>query len=126
VSDSLRYRLVDEPRPSIFQRFALPPLLVFLVATYFLPWGLLLVAANAIALNGPHRNREVGFAFIPIIIYFVTIACLDQAVRSSWLAVSQANYVFVGALGVGLVFAAAAFVSQTQTADLRQYLRQQA
>ena len=126
MSDALRYRLIDEPRPGMFQRLVLPPLLVFVLATFFMPWGLLLVAANAVALNGPNRNREIAFAAIPILIYFATIAALDSAVRAGLLAFSQANYVFVAAIGIGLVFVAKAYVSQHQTAELRRYLQQQA
>ena len=126
MSDALRYRLVDEPRPGMFQRFALPPLLVFILAIFFMPWGLLLVAVNAVALNGPNRNREIVFAAIPILIYFAAIAALDGAVRAGLLEVNQANYVFVAAIGIGLVFVANAYVSQHQTAELRRYLQQQA
>ena len=126
MTDRLRYRLVDEPRQGVLQRFALPPLLVFLVATYFLPWGLLLVAAEAVALNGPQRNREIGFAFVPIVIYFAALAALDAAVRAGMLEVNQAHYVFVAAIGIGLVFVATAYVSQHRTAELRRYLQQQA
>jgi hypothetical protein len=126
VSDALRYRIVDEPRPGVLQRFALPPMLVFIVATVFLPWGCLVIAVNAIALNGPHRNREIVFAILPIAIYFGALVALDLVVRAGLLAVSQANYLFVAAIGIGLVFAAFAFVSQDRTADLRQYLRQRA
>jgi hypothetical protein len=125
LSDRLRYRLVDEPQPGPLQRFALPPLLVFIVAIYFLPWGALLMAANAVALNGPHRNREIGFAAIPILAYFASLAALDSLVRSGSLEVGQAHYIFVAAIGIGMVFAAMAYVSQFQTADLRNYLRQQ-
>ena len=125
MSDSLRYRIMDEPRPGPLQRFALPPLLVFIVAVYFLPWGLLLIAANAVALNGPHRHREIGLAALPILIYFAALAALDAAVRAGALEISQAHYLFVAATGVGLVFAAMAYVTQQQTAELRHYLRQQ-
>lgn len=126
MSDRLRYRLVDEPRPGRLQRFALPPLLVFIVGVFFLPWGLLLIALNAIALNGPHRNREIGFAVIPIVIYFAALQALDMAVRADLLAVNQAHYFFVAAIGVGLVFAASAHVSQDLAAQLRRYLRHEA
>ena len=124
MSDRLRYRLMDEPRPSPLQRFALPPLLVFLAAQYFLPWGSLLVAANALALNGPHRNREIGFAVIPIVAWFASLFALNYAVHADALAINQAHYFFVVAIGVGLMFIATAYVSQQHTADLRQYLRQ--
>ena len=53
------------------------------------------------------------------------IAVLDAAVRADVLTVDGADYVFVAALGVGLLFAANAYVSQEQTAQLRRYLRQQ-
>jgi hypothetical protein len=125
LSDSLRYRLIDEPRPGPLQRLALPPLLVFLIGTFFLPWGLLLVAANAVALNGPTRNREIGFALIPILIYFGAIEALDAVVRRGLLTVDQAHYFFVAAIGLGLIFVAIAYVSQHQTAELRRYLKQQ-
>ena len=125
MSDSLRYRLIDEPRPGPLQRLALPPLLVFLIGTFFLPWGLLLVAANAVALNGPMRNREIGFALIPIPIYFGALEALDAVVRGGLLTVDQAHYFFVAAIGIGLIFVAIAYVSQHQTAELRRYLKQQ-
>lgn len=124
MSDALRYRLVDEPRPSFLQKIALPPLLVFLVGQYFLPWGLLLVAVNAVALNGPHRNREIAFAVIPILIYFASLIALNLSVRNGLITDNLAQYLFVLAIGVGLMFIATAFVSQERTAALRQYLRQ--
>lgn len=122
MSDALRYRIVDEPRPGPLQRFALPPLLVFLVGNFFLPWGWLLIAANAVALNGPHRNREIAFSAIPIGLYFIATAVLDRLLLSGVLTVNQASYLFVAAVGVGLVFAASAYVSQDRTAELRRYL----
>ena len=125
MSDALRYRLVDEPRPGALQRFALPPFLVFIVGTYFLPWGLLLIAGNAVALGGPNRGREIGFAALAILIYFAALALLDAAVRDGLLAVAVARYVFAAAIGAGLVFVASAYVSQHRTAELRHYLRQQ-
>lgn len=125
VSDALRYRLIDEPRPNFLQRIALPPLLVFIVGQFFLPWGFLLVAVNAVALGGPHRNREIGFAIVPVAIYFAAIVALGLAVTGGRLSHDQADYLFVAALGVGLVFVAMAYVSQEQTAELRRYLRRQ-
>ncbi len=125
MKDSLRYRLIDEPRPGPLQRLALPPLLVFLIGTFFLPWGLLLVAANAVALNGPQRNREVLFALIPIAVYYGALEVLDALVRRAVLSVDQAHYFFVAAIGAGLIFVAIAYVSQHQTAELRRYIRQQ-
>ncbi|MFC4254725.1 hypothetical protein GRI97_04760 [Altererythrobacter xixiisoli] len=124
MSDSLRYRIIDEPRPGPLQRFALPPLLVFLITGFLLPWGWLLIAVNAIALNGVHRNREIAFAIIPVALYFLTLAGLDTAVSRAWLTHSQADYVFIGAVGVGLIFAASAYVWQEQTTQLRRYLQQ--
>lgn len=124
MSDELRYRLSDEPRPSFLQRIALPPLLVFMVGQFFLPWGFLLIAVNAVALNGPHRNREIGFAIVPIVIYFAAIVALGMAVNAGLLKHEQADYLFVAAIGVGLVFVATAYISQEQTAGLRRYLRQ--
>jgi hypothetical protein len=124
VSDALRYRLIDEPRPGPLQRFALPPLLVFLAATYFMPWGLLLIAANSVALNGPHRNREIVFSVIPIAIYFVALAALSALAGAGTIEVNQARYLLVAAIGAGLVFAAMAYVSQYQSAELRRYLQQ--
>ena len=124
MSDALRYRVIDEPRPGPLERIALPPLLVFLVATFFLPWGLLLIALNAVALNGPHRNREILFAVIPVAIYFAALAALDAAIAAGLLALGRAHYLFVLAIGAALVFAASAYVSQHRTAELRHYLRQ--
>jgi hypothetical protein len=122
VSDPLRYRLVDEARPSPFSRLALPPLLVFLAATFFLPWGYLLIAFNAVALNGPSRNREIGLALLPMAIYFGALALLDAMVRDGSLSLSQARYLFVAAVGLGLGSAAFAFISQQRTFELRRYL----
>jgi hypothetical protein len=125
VSDALRYRIVDEPRPGPLQRFALPPLLVFLVGNFFLPWGWLLIAGNAVALNGPKRNREIAFAAIAAGIYFAAIVVLDGQLRTGALTVNHASYLFVLAIGAGLVLIATAYVSQDQTAQLRRYLRGQ-
>lgn len=126
MSDVLRYRIIDEPRPGPLQRFALPPLLVFLISGigFLIPWGWLLIAVNAIALNGVHRNREIAFAIIPVALYFLTLIGLDAAVSRAWLTSSQANYVFIGAIGLGLIFAASAYVWQEQTTQLRRYLQQ--
>lgn len=125
MRDSLRYRLIDEPRPGPLERLALPPLLVFMVGTFFLPWGLLLVAANAAALNGPQRNREMAFALLPIALYFGALQALDALVRRGAISGDLALYLFVAAIGAGLVFVAIAYVSQHQTAELRRYIRQQ-
>ncbi len=122
MRDQLRYRLVDEPQPNWLTRFALPPILVFLIATFFQPWGFLLIATNAVALNGPKRNREIGYALAPIAIYYGAIMLLDTAVKADALAVYQARYLFVAAIGAGLVLAAFAYVSQMQTHALRRYL----
>jgi hypothetical protein len=125
VSDALRYRIVDEPRPGTLQRFALPPMLVFIGATLWVPWGFLAIAANALALNGPHRNREILFATIPILIYYGTKLALGAAILAGLLKSNQADYIFVASIGVGLAFAAMAFIQQDRTADLRRYLRRQ-
>jgi hypothetical protein len=124
VKDPFRYQLVDEPRPGPLSRFALPPILVFLAAQFFLPWGFLLLAANSVALNGPGRNREILFSLIPIGLYYLGLAILDTLVRGDILEVNQAHYFFVIAIGTGLMFSAFAYVSQHQTAELRQYLSQ--
>jgi hypothetical protein len=124
VSDALRYRIIDEPRPGALQRFALPPLLVFLVGNFLLPWGWLLIAANAVALNGPYRNREIAFAAIAIGVYFAAIEILDRLLLAGALAVNQASYLFVAAVGASLLFSANAYISQDYTAELRRYLRQ--
>jgi hypothetical protein len=124
VSDALRYRLVDEPRPWLLSRLALPPLLVFMVAVFFNPWGYLLLVFNAVALNGPRRNREIGLALLPFPIDFGTFLILDTAVRGGALTVGQAHYVFSLAIALGMVCAAFAYVSQAHAFDLRQYLAQ--
>ena len=124
MKDALRYRLIDEPRPNFLSRMAIPPLLSFLAATFFQPWGYLLLVYNAIALNGPQRNREVGFALLPFPLYFGALAALDLLVRSATLTVNQAHYFFVVAVGIGLASAAFAFISQSRTFELRRYLAQ--
>ena len=125
MSDALRYRIVDEPRPGPLQRFALPPLLLFLIGNFFLPWGWLLIAANAVALNGPKRNREIAFAALSIGIYFAAVAVLDWLLLADALAMNHASYLFAVVIGAGLVLTATAYVSQDQTAQLRRYLRGQ-
>lgn len=124
MTDLLRYRLADEPGPSLLSKVALPPLLVFLVATFFQPWGYLLILFNSIALNGPRRNYEIGYALAPFPIYYGALELLDRLVRSGTLTVDRAHYVFVAAVGIGLVSAAFAYVSQAQTFELRRYLRE--
>ena len=124
MTDPFRYRLIDEPRPSPLARIALPPTLVFLAATFFQPWGFLLIVFNAIALNGPFRNREIVLALAPFPIYFGSLEILDRVVRAGILAVPPAHYWFVGAVGIGFVSAAFAYVSQERTFQLRRYLEQ--
>lgn len=125
MSDALRYRLVDEPREGPLQRLALPPFLIFLAATFFMPWGFVLIALNAVALNGPARNREIGLTFLALLTYFAASFSLGIAVRARQLDLNQALYAFEAAIGIALVFLAFAYVSQYRTAELRQYLRQQ-
>jgi hypothetical protein len=118
----IRYRPIDEPKTSRISKIALPPQLVFIAATYFLPWGFLLLAINAIALGGTYRNREILYAVVPIVIYFLTIPILGFFIREKIMNADQASYIFVVSVGIGLVIAAAAFVSQSHAAELRQYL----
>ena len=101
MRDELRYRLIDEPRPNFLSRMAIPPLLAFLAATFFQPWGYLLLVYNAIALNGPQRNREIAFSLLPFPLFY---GALELAV------------------GIGLASAAFAFISQSRTFELRRYL----
>jgi hypothetical protein len=124
VSEALQYRLIDEPRPSALSKLALPPLLAFMVATFFQPWGYFLIVFNAIALNGPQRNQEIGYALAPLLVYYGALETLDRAVRSGTLTINQAHYLFVVAIGLGLASAAFAFISQARTFELRRYLNQ--
>ncbi|HEX6740578.1 MAG TPA: hypothetical protein VF079_02135 [Sphingomicrobium sp.] len=124
TEDPFRYRLIDEPRPSPLARIALPPTLVFLVATFFQPWGYVLIVFNAIALNGPYRNREILLALAPFPIYFGALRLLDMLVLARTVPLAQAHYWFVGAIGLGLASAAFAYVSQERTYQLRRYLDQ--
>lgn len=121
MSEALRYRIVDEPRPNFLSKLALPPLLAFLVATFFQPWGFLLLAFNAIALNGPYRNRELVLSLIPIAIYFGSMEVLDMIIDAGILRFRTALYLFVTAIGAGLACAAFAFISQSNTFELRRY-----
>jgi hypothetical protein len=124
LRDQFRYRLVDEPRAGPLSKLALPPILMFIVATVLLPWGFLLITANAIALNGPNRNREVALSLGALGCYYGTIALLDLVVGSNLLANNQAHYVFVTGVGLGLTLLAFAFVSQQQAYELRRYLKE--
>lgn len=121
MREALRYRIVDEPRPNFLSKLALPPLLVFLVATFFQPWGFLLLAFNSIALNGPHRNRELVLSIIPIGVYFGSIELLDMIVDAGIVTFQTTLYLFVAAIGAGLACAAFAFISQSHTFELRRY-----
>ncbi len=122
MSEKLGYRIIDEPAPGPLQRFALPPLLVFLVGNFFLPWGWLLIAANAFALNGPHRNREIALSLAAMGLYWLGIIALNLLGNAGLIELQYARYVFVLVLGAGLACAAWAFVSQEQTHQLRKYL----
>lgn len=125
MNDALRYRLVDEPREGPLRRLGLPPFLVFLVATFFTPWGFALVALNAIAIGGPARNREIGLSLLAILIYFAARIALGASVDAGLVGLRPAVYVFEAAVGIALVCLAFAYVSQHRAAELRQYLRQQ-
>lgn len=122
MRNEFRYQLVDEPRQGILSRFALPPFLVFIVATVFQPWGYLLVAVNAVTLNGPNRNREIALSLAALGVYFGTLFCLNLAIKAGILRDSVADYLFVGGVGFGMVLIAFAFVSQSQAFQLRHYL----
>ena len=103
---------------------AIPPLLAFLAAQFFQHWGYLLLVYNAIALNGPQRNQEIGFSLLPFPVFYGSLELLDQAVRAERLTVNQAHYFFVVAIGVGLASAAFAYISQSRTYELRRYLQE--
>ena len=122
MRDAFHYRVIDEPRPGPLSRFALPPLLVFMAGTFFLPWGYLLLAANAVTLGGPRRNREIAFSLAPILLYYLSLALTAVAVRADILARGAAPYVFVAFVGGGLTFAAFAYISQAHAFELRRYL----
>jgi hypothetical protein len=122
--DAFRYQLIDEPRPNILSKMALPPLLIFMLATFFQPWGYLLLVFNAVALNSQSRNSEIGWSLAPFPIYYGALALLDYFVRAETLTVNQAHYFFVVAVAAGLVCAAFAYISQARTYELRRYLAQ--
>lgn len=105
-------------------RFALPPLLVFIVGNLFLPWSWLLFVWNSLALNGPTRNREISYALIAIGIYYAGLFACNNLVIAGILAIDLARYLFVLIIGAGLVFIAKIYVSQAETSELRAYLRQ--
>ena len=125
MSDALRYRLIDEPREGPLQRLALPPILVFIVATFFTPWGFVLVALNAVALGGPSRNREIGLTLLAFLVYVASRLILGIAIRTGLIEANNALYLFEAAVGAALVLLAFAYVSQHRAAELRQYLRRQ-
>lgn len=122
MKDELRYRLIDEPRPNFLSKLAIPPLLAFLAATFLQPWGYLLLVYNAVALNGPQRNLEIGLSLLPFPLFYGALVLLDNLVRADWLTVNQARYFFIVAIGIGLASAAFAFISQSRTFELRRYL----
>lgn len=122
MSDPLRYRPVDEPAPGPLRRFALPPLLVFMAALFFTPWGLLLIAANAVTLGGAERRREIVCALAAFGTYFLVQFALVAAIDAGLIALRPATYLMVLGIGGAFVFACFAYVSQARTAALRRYL----
>jgi hypothetical protein len=124
VNDPHRYRVMDEPLPSRFARFALPPTLVFIVATLFQPWGFLLLAVNALALNGPFRNREILLSLAPLPLYFGALELLGSMLTAGFVSLTLGRYCFVLAVGITLVFGAFAYISEEKTFQLRRYLSQ--
>jgi hypothetical protein len=125
LSDALRYRVIDEPREGPLQRFGLPPTLVFIAATFFTPWGFLLIALNAVAVSGPERAREIALAGLALFVYFAAKFALGTAVAAKLIALRPAIYVFEAAVGLAFVCLAFACISQYRAFELRQYLRQQ-
>jgi hypothetical protein len=115
---------MDEPLPSRFARFALPPTLVFIVATLFQPWGFLLLALNAIALKGPFRNREILLSLAPLPLYFGALALLNGMLNAGLVSLSLGRYCFIAAIGITLIAGAFAYISEERTFQLRRYLRQ--
>lgn len=123
MRDSFRYQLVDEPRYGLLSRFALPPFLVFIVATVFQPWGYVLVGINAITINGPSRNSEIGLSLGALLVYFASLLTLNEAARRNLMSDGVANYLFVAAVGLAMVLLAFAYVSQARAFELRRYLK---
>lgn len=124
MSAPLRYRLADEPRAGLFGRIVLPPVLVFMAATFFMPWGLLLIALNALALGAPTRWREIALVAAALAVYFGADFLFLQLNRGGILPLRPATYLFFLAIGGALTLAAFAFISQARTAALRRYLAQ--
>ena len=122
MREAFRYHIIDEPRSGPLLGFTLPPLVVFMAATFFQPWGYLLITLNAILMNGPKRNREIVFSLIPLPIYFSGLAGLNYAVSAGWLPISLAYYLFALVVAAGLIFAAFAYISQAEATELRHYL----
>ena len=89
------------------------------------PIGILLKEIEALSMlpATDDRNREIALCFGPIVCWFAGLFTLDVLVRAGVLANSQAHYFFVVAIGAGLLCLAFAYVSQAETAELRQYLR---
>lgn len=124
MSDALRYRIIDEPKPGALQRFGLPPLLVFLVGNFFLPWGWLVIALNAFLLAGPYKWREVGLSLAAIGCYWLGIFAIGALLTAEVISETPAPYIFVLFIGAGLCCAAWTYVSQERTWQLRKYLAQ--
>jgi hypothetical protein len=53
-----RYRIIDEPRPGAFARFAVNPVWAFLALMILPLAGAVLFIVNILALRGPHRWAE--------------------------------------------------------------------
>lgn len=124
MRDQFRYMIADEPRAGSLSRFTLPPLLVFMAATFFQPWGYLLIALNAMLLNGPKRNREIALSLGAVAVYYLGIAVFNLSIDAGLLSVFYARYLFVLVVGLGLILAAFAYISQAETDELRRYLSQ--
>lgn len=124
-----RYRIVDEPRTPFFARFAIPPLILLPVTTYFAlmysPLLWLLPGLNGLIVAGNHKWRDVGLSVLALVLFIagvVTNGLLYDAGLLRGLTLSYAKD-FVLALTVFPLIKI--LFDQYFTISMRQALRDQ-
>jgi hypothetical protein len=120
---SVRYQILDEPKPSGLARFAVDPiwpLLAVMLAGNGL--GVLWFVFNSYALGSPHRLRDWGLLILDVLLLFGLLIAIYFAVNSFWISIEQGQY--IGAvvfpmlrIGIGYMF----YLSQANSAELLQY-----
>jgi len=118
-----RYRIIDEAAPGPLSRYAVNPFFPFLLVMLLGSLGFVAFIANAVALNGPQRVREITICVVAIAV--IALARLEVVIllNNGTLPNGSASYVFTLLTALRLAFGYFVFVSQAETHELRKYLR---